>query len=106
MKYILFLTLLLSFSGRATEWIYVNDASKLLWQMNSAGTVWFRNLDKFNENQSGCCYAYKMDTTTAGGKSLWSTILAKMASKESITLGFPQIGTNASPQSLSAIGKH
>ena len=106
MKYILYLALLLSFCGRATEWVYVNDASRLLWQMNTAGTVWFRNIKEFKGTHTGCCYAYKVDTTTPGGKVVWSTLLAKMAAKEPITLGFPKIGTNESPQALSAIGKH
>jgi len=90
----------------ATEWVEIDDASKLLWQMTSSGTVYFRNLNEFDSKHAGCCYAYKLDTTTAGGKSVWSTILAKIAGKKRITLGFPQIGSNDNVQTLSYIGRH
>lgn len=92
--------------SNATEWIEIDNASELLWQINSAGIVYFRNLNEFDAEQAGCCYAYKLDTTTDGGKVIWSTILAKMAGHKRITLGFPNIGSNENPQTLSAIGRH
>jgi hypothetical protein len=98
--------LLSSFESRAVEWVEIDDASKLLWQMTSSGVVYFRNLNEFNSEHGGCCYAYKLDTTTPGGKSLWGTILAKIAANKRITLGFPDIGSNASVQTLNYIGRH
>ena len=107
MKIKLFLfVLFVTTKAYSTEWIEVDDASKLLWQMRSEGTVYFRNLNEFNSSHAGCCYAYKLDTTTPEGKSLWSTILAKMAAHKRITLGFPNVGSNENVQTLSAIGRH
>jgi len=105
-KLILIATLLFVGKVNAVTWVEVDDASKLLWQMNASGTVYFRNLNEFDSGQTGCCYAYYLDTTTPGGKSIWSTILAKIAAHKRITLGFPIIGTNANPQKLNYIGRH
>jgi hypothetical protein len=107
MKTILMSVLLIcSFEANAVEWVEVEDASKLLWQMTDSGIVFFRNLNEFNSNHGGCCYAYKLDTTTPGGKTIWSTILAKMAAHKRITLGFSGIGSNESVQTLNYIGRH
>jgi hypothetical protein len=100
------IALLISTTAQSQEWVEVEDASKLLWQMSANGTVWFRNLNEFDAKQAGCCYSYALDTTTAGGKSIWSTILAKMAAHKRITLGFPAVGSNANVQSLNYIGRH
>ncbi len=105
-KIILLSLLILSFQANATVWVEVDDASKLLWQMTVGGTVYFRNLNEFNSTHGGCCYAYKLDTTTPGGKSVWGTILAKIAAHKRITLGFPQVGSNDNVQNLSYIGRH
>ena len=94
-----------SIQANATTWIEVDDASKLLCQMTATGTVWFRNLNELDSSHGGCCYAYKLDTTTPGGKSIWSTLLAKMAASKRSTLGFPKIGSNENVQILSAIGR-
>lgn len=90
----------------AQNWVEIDDASKLLWQMQSDGVIWFRNLEEFDSRQGGCCYAYKLDTTTAGGKAMWSVILTKMASGKRITLGFPEIGSNSNVQTMNYIGRH
>ena len=74
------------------------------WPQN--GTVYFRNLNEFDLNKGGCCYSYKLDTTTPVDKSLWSTILAKMAGKKRITLGFHNVGSSTNVQTLSAVGRH
>jgi hypothetical protein len=42
----------------AQNWVEIDDASKLLWQMQSDGVIWFRNLEEFDSRQGGCCYAY------------------------------------------------
>lgn len=107
MKKILFSALFfLTLQAKAQVWVEVDDASKLLWQMTSGGTIYFRNLNEFDNTQTGCCYAYALNTTTPGGKSLWSTILAKMAAGKRITLGFPAKGENSNVQTLNYIGRH
>lgn len=107
MKIILLLVFLIgSFEAHSTVWVEVDDASKLLWQMTSGGVVYFRNLKEFDDTHGGCCYAYMLDTTTPGGKTIWSTILAKMAAHKRITLGFPSVGTNEHMQILNHIGRH
>lgn len=106
-KTILLSTLLfLSAQSNAQVWIEVDDASKLLWQMNRSGTVFFRNLNEFDAVQGGCCYAYYLDTTTPGGKSLWSMILMKIAASKRITLGFPSVASNNNKQPLNYVGRH
>ena len=92
--------------ANAQEWIEVDDASRLLWQMTANGIVYFRNISEFNSAHDGCCYSYKLDVTTPGGKALWTTILAKMASHRRITLGFPSIGSSGNVQTLNFIGRH
>ncbi len=108
------LVLLLIFFGfgvnaEATTFVNVDDASKIRWQMSPSGQVWFRNLNEFssdNGEHAGCCYSYVFDTTTPGGKSMWSTILFAMAAHNSISLGFSGIGSNSTPQTLLYIGRH
>ncbi len=67
-------------------YVHVSDMSKVHYQLYSNGFVYFRNLNDFNSNVTGCCYAFGLDTTTPYGKSAWSTILMKMASKSSLSL--------------------
>lgn len=108
MKKIILLTFIIfSCGSHATEWVYVTDASKLKWQMTQSGVVYFRNLDHFDSKHAGCCYRYKLDTTTPGGSSLWSTMLAKMAAGLPITFGFSKIPeSDADVQANTAIGVH
>ena len=66
-------------------YVYINDMSKVHYQLVSSGRVYFRNLNEFqrvggSEPVTGCCYAFYLDTTTEFGKSAWSTIMLKMAS--------------------------
>ncbi len=105
-KILVSILLLLTFQVNAQVWVEVDDASKLLWQMTASGTVYFRNLNEFDSSQTGCCYAYYLNTTTPGGKSVWSTILAKIAAHKRITLGFPVKGENSGAQALNYIGRH
>jgi hypothetical protein len=105
-KLISALLLLLSFDVKAVAYVEIDDASKLLWQMQAAGFVYFRNLNEFDANQAGCCYAYYLDTTTAGGKALWTVILIKIAEHKRINLAFSDVGSNASAQPLIAIGRY
>ena len=107
MRGLLVIALLLGYSSAdATEWVTVENASQLRWQINQAGVVYFRNIDQFDTNQTGCCYAYKLDTTTEAGKSLWATLLSRIAAGQTVVLGFPMIGSNQSPATLIYVGHH
>ena len=68
----------------AGMYIHVPDMSKIKYQLTSDGHVYFRNLNEFNNQVTGCCYAFYLDTSTTFGKSAWSTILMKMASKKDL----------------------
>ena len=106
----LFLILLMMLSCKlsaGTQWVNIPDSSLLKWQMRSDGVVYFRNLNQFDSNHGGCCYRYKLDTTTPAGQALWSVILTKMTAKLPLVLGFPKIPESDSDvQTLSAIGIH
>jgi hypothetical protein len=63
----------------ASGYVHIANVSELQYQIYDGGTVYFRNLNKFDSGVTGCCYAFALDTSTEGGKSMWSTILLKMA---------------------------
>lgn len=67
-------------------WIYIDDMSKLEYQLTNDGRLYFRNLNEFNPDVTGCCYAFYLDTATNYGKSAWALILMKMASGGGLTL--------------------
>ena len=93
-KAIIILSLLFTtLSANGEDWITVNDMSQVKWQITPAGRVYFRNLNEFNNQALPCCYNYYLDTTTPGGKSLWSVILTKMATSKKLILGTPKIST-------------
>ena len=73
------LTLSGTYSNAEPGYIHVPDMSKVHYQLVSDGVVFFRNLHEFHAGATGCCYAFKLDTTTPFGKSAWSVILMKMA---------------------------
>lgn len=101
-----FVLILSSQLANAAEWVEVDDASRILWQMTADGTVYFRNMNEFNTNMDGCCYTYYLVTTTDGGKSMWSTLLAKIAGSKRITLGFSVVGSATEKQALKYLGRH
>jgi hypothetical protein len=68
----------------AAKYVYLDDVSRLEYQMGSDGVVWFRNLNEFDGAVTGCCYAFYLDTTTGAGKNIWALILMKMASAGSL----------------------
>ncbi len=80
-------------------YVHVNDMSLVDYQMVSNGKVYFRNLNEFNSSVTGCCYAFYIDTSTDYGKSTWSTMLMKMATKQDLYLyvdeSNPPTGGNA-----------
>ena len=84
---ILFLNIFFSNSAFcAPTYIHVSDMSLVQYQLTADGNVYFRNLNAFNSTVTGCCYAFVLDTTTPYGKSAWSIILMKMASKQDLYL--------------------
>jgi hypothetical protein len=92
-------------SGAANAAVYfvlVPDMSQLQWQMDSGGIVWLRNLNAFDGAVLGCCYNFSIDTTTAAGKSIWSSMLAKIELAQPLWLGLNN--GNATPGSVVYIG--
>ena len=90
---IMFSILFTTLSANATDWITVNDMSQLKWQISPGGIVYLRNLNEFNSEALPCCYNYFIDTTTPGGKSLWSVVLTKMTTSQKLILGTAEINT-------------
>ncbi len=85
--YVLVILFFTSFNCYSADHVWINDPSSLKWQQYSDGKIYFRNLNEFPDgvytnNFGGCCVKYWVDTTTDGGKALWSTILYHMASNK------------------------
>ena len=80
------LLLLTAPAAIATDMVTVADASLIKWELIPTGVAYFRNLNEFDATFLGCCYNYSIDPTTAAGKSMWSTLLLKMASQRSVSL--------------------
>lgn len=100
-------TMLTTQSAKADPaYVYVPNMSQLQYQMTSDGVVYFRNLNSFNASVTGCCYAFKLDTTTPFGKSAWSTILMKMAMGASLYLRVTEANppTSGNPASIEQVG--
>jgi len=95
-----------SVAAAAPAYVYVPDMSQLRYQMQADGVVYFRNLDAFNNTVTGCCYAFKLDTTTPYGRSAWSTILMKVAMGAGLYLRVTDANppTSGNPASIEQIG--
>ena len=87
-------------------YIYVNDMSLVHYQLVADGKVYFRNLNSFNSAVTSCCYAFVLDTTTPFGKSAWSTILTKMATKQDLYLYVTESNppTSGAPAKIGHLG--
>ena len=86
--------LLSSFPSRAVDYLAVGNAAQLSWFYDaSSGRVYFRNLDQFNAGFLGCCYNWYIDTSTTVGRTLWASILLKMAGAQPVNLGVGAMGT-------------
>ena len=91
----------------AGAYITINDMSELKYQMLSDGRVYFRNLNAFDSSATGCCYAFYLDTTTGYGKSAWSTILMKIASKGRLILHVDEVSppSQGNPVQIDQVGE-
>lgn len=87
-------------------YIHVTDMSQVDYQVVSGGKVYFRNLNLFKENVTGCCYAFYLDTTTDFGKIAWSTILTKMTTKSDLYLYVSEMNppTSGNPAQVTHLG--
>ncbi len=86
--------LLASLPSRAVETVTVTNAAQLSWFYDTpSGRIYFRNFDQFDSRFLGCCYNWYIDTTTVVGRTLWATILLKMAGAQPINLmvGAPNV---------------
>jgi hypothetical protein len=76
-----------SLPSHAVDTVVVTNAAQLTWFYDSSsGKVYFRNLDQFNANFLGCCFNWYIDTSTTVGRTLWASILLKMAGAQPINL--------------------
>lgn len=95
--------LISSFNALAFDYANVPDAGLLKWQMDTAGVVYFRNLNEFDPTFLPCCYNYSLDTTTPVGKSMWATILLRIATSRPVSLG---MNDKSVPSSILQVGNH
>ena len=92
----------MSYSAHSEDWVVITPDKQLHWQMAPDGIIYFRNLDQFNPSFLACCYNYSLNVTTDRGKAMWSTILAKTATKENIILG---VANQKAPGPITYIGQ-
>lgn len=79
-------TFVCSVNVYAFDYAYVGNMAQLNWQL-AEGRVYLRNLNQFNGNFLPCCYNYWVDTTTPGGKSMWSAMLLKIGTGQPLYMG-------------------
>lgn len=87
-KPLLFLpVLVLAPTAQASDFLHIDDASQIKWQITANNEVYLRNLSAFDSSYLGCCYNYWFDASTEAGKSFLSALLAKAAAGTSIDIG-------------------
>ncbi len=79
--------LLLGPAAQASDFLRVEDASQIKWQITSQNRVYLRNLHTFDATYLACCYNYWFDASTGAGKSFLSVLLAKAAAGQPIDIG-------------------
>lgn len=57
-----------------------DDASRVQFSIYG-GKLYFRNLNQFNPDWSGCCYNYYIDLTTDDGKSMYAYFMMQFANR-------------------------
>ncbi|AZZ98832.1 hypothetical protein [Pseudoalteromonas sp. R3] len=102
LKKVLSIALLSSFplSGLASDWVTINDMSKLKYQIKD-NKVWFRNVNEFDNSWIGCCYAYYLDLSTDEGKAAWSAMLTNIAMGSSYNIAVTDKTVNGSKVTFS-----
>lgn len=87
-KPILFLlALIVGPAAQASDFLHIDDASQIQWQITSDNKVYLRNLSAFDASYLACCYNYWFDASTDAGKSFLSVLLAKAAAAQAIDIG-------------------
>jgi len=71
----------------STDFLHIQDASQIKWQITAQNRVYLRNLHEFDPSYLACCYNYWFDASTDAGKSFLSVLLAKAAAAKSIHIG-------------------
>lgn len=102
----IFFMLFTAFAQAEAGYVHVTDMSKVHYQLMGDGKVYLRNLHSFRTGVTGCCYAFVLDTTTPYGKSAWSVILMKMASKSPLSLYVTDFNppTSGAPAKITNLG--
>jgi hypothetical protein len=75
--------------------VRITDASKVDYQ-TSGTNVYLRNMNLFDANAQGCCYAYWIDTSTPEGKNIFTIFLESIALQQGMWVALPPgYGTGA-----------
>ena len=74
-------------SAHADDFVTIPNAASLKWfQVNGTGQIFLRNLNDYDPTFLGCCWNYYIDINGAPGRTLWASVLLKMAAGQSIIL--------------------
>ena len=79
--------LLFGSAAEATDFLQIDDASQIQWQITSQNRVYLRNLNTFDATYLACCYNYWFDASTDAGKSFLAVLLARTAAAQPIDIG-------------------
>ena len=96
-----------SFANAEAVYVHVKDMSLISYQqVKDDDRIYFRNLNQFNPDVSGCCYAFYLDVSTDFGKAAWSTMLMKMASRQDLYLYVTESrpSTSGAPAEIVQVG--
>jgi hypothetical protein len=75
--------------------VRISDASKVDFQTGGSN-VYLRNMNLFDANAQGCCYAYWIDTSTPEGKNIFALFLESIALQQGMWVALPPgYGTGA-----------
>lgn len=66
--------------------LVVSDASKIQFEADSNGKIYFRNLSSFNASWPGCCFVIWIDSTTDAGKLQYAAFLGAYYGGRRITI--------------------
>ena len=90
------------YESRASDHLYIDDASQIRWLVNSSGRVYLRNLHTFDNTYLGCCYNYWINTSTEAGKIFFAVFLARVSAGQPIWISIPD---KTVPNAVSNIGR-
>ena len=81
------MVLFLPAPASASDFLHIDDASQIKWQITAQNKVYLRNLKSFDASFLPCCYEYWFDASTDAGKSFLTVLLARSVAGKSIDIG-------------------